>query len=384
MVGLRATPAGWLDLVRSYGRGGWTELVQVRARASLPYLVAGLQITAPAAFLGAMVGEFTGAERGMGVLAIRAMRSLDVTATWSLAAVASAAAIVAYAGIGWIGRRFNVAPPPILLAAPPAETKDSPWAAQLLLGAIAAIVIVGFWGGLMELFGLNEFFAKRPWNVWEFLMTASDAAANRAILFSALLETLGNAVPGYLLGLMLGACLAVVAISSPFLSSIVLPTAIAVRSIPIITTAPLIVLALGRGATGTIAIVAIMIFFPTLVACVEGMRQAPAPVLDLFRTYSAGRWTTLRLARIPAMLPAFFASARIAVPAAMLAATVAEWLATGTGIGSLMAISASTSAYAMLWSSIVLVAALSALSYGLVSLVERRVLAIYASEQLNR
>src|SRR5690606_30001813 len=99
---------------------------------------------------------------------------------------------------------------------------------------------------------------------------------------------------------------------------------------------------------------------------------------------SAGRWATLRLAQIPAMLPAFFASARIAVPAAVLAATVAEWLATGTGIGGLMAISASTSAYGMLWSSIVLVAALSALSYALVSLVERRVLAVYASEQLNR
>jgi sulfonate transport system permease protein len=34
--------------------------------ASLPYLFAGLQIAAPAAFLGAMVGEFTGAERGHG------------------------------------------------------------------------------------------------------------------------------------------------------------------------------------------------------------------------------------------------------------------------------------------------------------------------------
>jgi sulfonate transport system permease protein len=90
LVGLRAAPASWFDLVRSYGRGPMSALVHVRAMAALPYLFAGLQIAAPAAFLGAMVGEFTGAERGMGVLTIRAIRALDVEMTWGLATVATA------------------------------------------------------------------------------------------------------------------------------------------------------------------------------------------------------------------------------------------------------------------------------------------------------
>ncbi|MEM7642911.1 MAG: ABC transporter permease subunit, partial [Pseudomonadota bacterium] len=85
MVGLRAVPQSWLDLVRTHGRGAGAQLVHVRAAASVPYLIAGLQIAAPAAFLGAMIGEFTGAERGLGVLTIRAMRGLDVDATWAIA-----------------------------------------------------------------------------------------------------------------------------------------------------------------------------------------------------------------------------------------------------------------------------------------------------------
>lgn len=68
LVGLRAVPRSWLDLTATYGRGRWTTLVVVRGRASLPYLMAGLQASVPAAFLGALVGEFTGAERGLGVL----------------------------------------------------------------------------------------------------------------------------------------------------------------------------------------------------------------------------------------------------------------------------------------------------------------------------
>ena len=64
--------------------------------------------------------------------------------------------------------------------------------------------------------------------------------------------------------------------------------------------------------------------------------------------------------RILAMLPSFFAAARMGVPASVLALTVVEWLATWKGVGTPMAISASL-CYDMLWSAVALVSALSAL-----------------------
>ena len=72
----------------------------------------------------------------------------------------------------------------------------------------------------------------------------------------------------------------------------------------------------------------------------------------------------------------------MAVPASVLAVTVVEWLATGAGVGSLMALSASLSDYDMLWSAVVLVSALSALGYAAVGAVERRILTLYAPEQV--
>jgi len=382
MVGLRAAPASWFDLVRSYGGGRVAELVQIRAAASVPYLVAGLQIAAPAAFLGAMVGEFTGAERGMGVLTIQAMRALDVPATWALAVVASATAMAAYGLFGWAGRRLSAAPPAILMAAPPPEARSR--VGGFALGLLTLGLVLGIWQVGMDAFDLSPFFAKRPADVWTFLVTAPDAVGNRATLLAAYLDTMGHAVPGYLAGLAAGAGLAAAIILYPGLSGTVLPVAVALRSIPIVTTAPLIVLALGRGAAGTVTIVAVMIFFPTLVACLQGLRQTPAQVLDMFDSYEAGRWSRLRHAQIPAMIPAFFAAARMAVPAAILAATTAEWLATGTGMGGLVALTASTSGYGMLWSATVLMAATAAIAYLGVQAVERAVLRVFASEQLAR
>lgn len=382
LVGLRAAPATWLDLIESYGHGPWHKLIYVRLWASIPYLVAGLQIAAPAAFLGAMVGEFTGAQRGMGVLCIQAMRSLDVNATWALALIASAVAIAVYVLTGWLGRMLWPGKPPLILSAR-SQAKKATVLQNALTFVLTGIFMLAAWQFSMDWLGLNAFFAKRPGDIWAYLATHEMASSHRAELFSALFETLSYTLPGYVAGLLLGAVLAVIFVISPAFSNMILPIAIALRSIPIVTTAPLIVLALGRGNTGIIAIVAIMIFFPTLVTCIQGLRQMPGQVLDVFESYGASAVDKLLLARVPAMLPALFASARIAVPTAILAVTVAEWLATGTGIGNVMALTASTSNYNKLWGAVVLMTLFSFLFYLLVGFIEQKVLAIYAPEQVK-
>jgi sulfonate transport system permease protein len=380
LVGLRAAPAGWFDIVRSYGRGRFAALVHVRARASLPYLFAGLQIAAPAAFLGAMVGEFTGAERGMGVLTLRAMRSLDLGMTWGLATVATAVSILAFVAIGALSRRLLNDQPPVILAVP--DPRRTTAGGGLRRIAVVTAIALGLWWAVPAILDLSPFFAKRPDDVARALLFAADAAETRSTLAAALTETGVFLIPGYLAGLLAGAGLAILFVLLPAAVSVVMPVAIALRSVPIVTTAPLVVLLLGRGAVSTIVLVAIMVFFPTFVACLHGLRQAPGQIIDVFDSYAAGRVTQLVRVRIPAMLPAFFAAARIAVPASVLAVTVVEWLGTGRGIGSLMAMSASLSDYDMLWSAVVIVSVLSALGYAAVGAVERRVLRTYAPEQL--
>ena len=378
IVGLRAVPQSWTDLIAVYGHGRLRTLMRVRARASLPYLFAGLQIAAPAAFLGAMIGEFTGAERGLGVLTLRAMRGLETDATWALATLSAGIAILAYGAFGWLGRQAIGYAPVILLSPPNAPATRPTWQ-RLLEPVLIALLVLVIWQVAMDLAGLNRFFAKRPGDVWVFL---SDPA-NRATLFGAMAETLAFTVPGYLAGLLLGAGMAALLVLSPPVTSVAMPVAVAMRSIPIITTAPLLTLAFGRGAAGTIVIVAVMIFFPTFVACLHGLRQAPGQVLDLFDSYGASRVRRLVSAQIPAMLPAFFASARMAVPAALLAVTTAEWLATGKGIGVLMALTSSTSNYNMLWSCVVVLCISAAAMYAAIAWCERAVLRRYAPEQVT-
>ena len=104
LVGLRSADRTSLDLVRAYGGGSWSELWRVRLRSSLPSLFAGLRIAAPAAMLGAIIGEYLGAESGLGVAMINSQQSLAVERTWGIALVATALSGAAYGLTALVGR----------------------------------------------------------------------------------------------------------------------------------------------------------------------------------------------------------------------------------------------------------------------------------------
>ena len=104
LVGLRSADRTSHELIRAYGGGSWTQLWKVRLRASLPSLFAGLRIAAPAAMLGAIVGEYLGAESGLGVAMINSQQSLAVARTWGIALVATALSGAAYGVTALIGR----------------------------------------------------------------------------------------------------------------------------------------------------------------------------------------------------------------------------------------------------------------------------------------
>jgi ABC-type nitrate/sulfonate/bicarbonate transport system permease component len=104
LVGLRSADKTSLDVIRAYGGGRVRQLTKVRLRAALPSLFAALRIAAPAAILGAIIGEYLGAETGLGVAMINAQQALEVQRTWALAIVATLLAGSAYALTALVGR----------------------------------------------------------------------------------------------------------------------------------------------------------------------------------------------------------------------------------------------------------------------------------------
>ncbi len=67
-VGLRSMSAEMTDLARSMGASRLQVFARFRLPTSLPYLFSGLKVAATLAVAGAVVGEFVGADKGLGYL----------------------------------------------------------------------------------------------------------------------------------------------------------------------------------------------------------------------------------------------------------------------------------------------------------------------------
>jgi NitT/TauT family transport system permease protein len=67
-VGLRSMSPEMGDLARSMGASRWQVFAEFRLPTSLPYLFSGLKVAATLAIAGTVVGEFVGADKGLGYL----------------------------------------------------------------------------------------------------------------------------------------------------------------------------------------------------------------------------------------------------------------------------------------------------------------------------
>lgn len=72
-------------LAMGYGRRLWS----LRAPAVLPALFSGFKIAGPAAFIGAILAEWMGAESGLGLMLLQAMFNFDVPLLWTSVIVAT-------------------------------------------------------------------------------------------------------------------------------------------------------------------------------------------------------------------------------------------------------------------------------------------------------
>jgi len=76
-VGLRSMSAEMRDLARSMGASRLQVFAQFRLPTSLPYLFSGLKVAATLAVAGAVVGEFVGADKGLGYLLLVTNSNLE-------------------------------------------------------------------------------------------------------------------------------------------------------------------------------------------------------------------------------------------------------------------------------------------------------------------
>ncbi len=189
--------------------------------------------------------------------------------------------------------------------------------------------------------------------------------------------TFKGTMMGFGLGIITGVLLAMAIVRFRVMDMSVMPWAIISQTIPIVALAPMIItlssqLGLSSRDVPKAVIAAYLSFFPVLVSMVKGLRSPDQMQLDLLKTYGAGEWATFLKLRLPASMPYFFASLKVAVAASLVGTIVGE-LPTGAieGLGARMLIGSQFGEPLIMWASLFAAAILAGLLIVAVGLVER-------------
>jgi NitT/TauT family transport system permease protein len=106
MAGFKAVDTERLELMRALDASPWQIFWKVRLPSAMPYIFAGLNMAAVLAVVGAVVGEFVGAQRGLGTLILTMNAQMDTAGTFSVFIILSIVGVVIYQTLRVLERRI--------------------------------------------------------------------------------------------------------------------------------------------------------------------------------------------------------------------------------------------------------------------------------------
>ena len=377
VIGLTEVDARSVDVIRAYGGNRWTVLRLVQLRSALPVILSGLRIAAPNAVLGSILAEFGGGGRyGLGAYLLGSLGRGEPDRLWGIGLVATLIAGLAYGLFALIAKAVTRGSLAVTIPTAPPRGSDSRGQSRtvrILLTLASLALPFAVWWALLLLLHVPSLIAKTPADLVNYLFLMPQSGLARSRLLEALAETIPYTLAGMAAGLAFAFLLALGTQLYPALIRAFMPVALVTQTMPLVALTPLLVLILGRGPGVILWITISVTFFPAFVTIAQGLLLVPPAALELPRAYGASVWKQLRLVSIPASLPYLLAAARLTVPRALLGVMIAEWLATGTGLGNLLNQSRGYMDYGMIWSVAVVSVIISVILYQLVGLLEKTV-----------
>ena len=161
----------------------------------------------------------------------------------------------------------------------------------------------------------------------------AQAIQNWPALFENTLPTISATLLGFACSLAAAFIFSVLIDFFKPLRRALFPVFIISQTLPLVAIAPLIVLWFGFGLTPKIMLVALVTFFPMLVALVQGYAATEEDIESLLASMGASPLRIFLLARLPSSLPYFFAGLRISITYAVVGAIFAEYAGAAKGLG---------------------------------------------------
>jgi NitT/TauT family transport system permease protein len=251
---------------------------------------------------------------------------------------------------------------------------------------LVAVSVLAVWEVFVTAFNIQQFLLPKPSLIASKFMEEINlfrGADTRSLLFEATGATFREAIGGLIIGCGAGILVALITARWTIITEATMPFAIAANSVPIIAFAPIMNNWFGlTNPMSKMAIVAIIVFFPTMINTVRGLTLVDERQLELMHSYAASPMKILRSLRIPNALPYIFSALRVDSPLSLIGAVVAEFFGGPRAtLGVFITQEASGFDFARAWTAIVMASVIGISFYVVVLIAERIFMPWYQADR---
>jgi NitT/TauT family transport system permease protein len=186
--------------------------------------------------------------------------------------------------------------------------------------------------------------------------------------------TAAEVLAGFVLGSLLGAVVGYLLGMSPTAEVALSPYILALQIAPKVAFAPLFILWMGFTVYPKILVAILIVFFPVMVNVLTAIRTVDPDLVNLARSFNAGRAQIFWKIEFPTSMPPLFAGLRIGSTLAVVGVVVGELVGGNLGLGYLLTFGEGQANTPMVFVSILMLTVIGGIVYLAVILLEQRVL----------
>jgi NitT/TauT family transport system permease protein len=245
---------------------------------------------------------------------------------------------------------------------------------QFLLPGIVFILVIGLWESIVYLFSVPNYLVATPHQIALYIrLNIKELLTQSGITFL-------EATLGFLVGGGIGIIVGVLFANFRWVKISFYPYVIALKTMPVIALAPLLVIWFGGGVYSRAAIAGIICFFPCLVNTVRGLQSVEDDWLDIVYSMGASRWQLFYKVRLKFALPYILAGLKISTTLSVIGAVVAEFIVFSSGVGFTILYARTQHDMPAMSAGILASALIGMLMFGIMSLIEKKTLYWFGSK----
>ncbi|MBW1997457.1 MAG: ABC transporter permease [Deltaproteobacteria bacterium] len=230
---------------------------------------------------------------------------------------------------------------------------------------LSFLVIIILWQVLVTVFRVPDYLLPTPWVILKGLK------ADLGLFSPHIRMTLIEILVGYVLAVVLSIILALGVTYSKFLEKLIYPYLLTFQTVPKIAIAPVFVVWFGIGLLPRLIIVLLISFFSITINTIAGFNAMSREYSELMKSVSATELQTFVKIRFPYALPYIFSGLKIGATNAVIGAIIAEWIASGSGIGYILNIANSELRTDRAFEAILVLVVIGILFFLLIALLEK-------------